>query len=53
MVAERPTLLNPEALVIVQIDPKEKEAVTLNNFVLAKEKLYGNTILLIYRYTGG
>jgi len=50
MVAERPTLLNPRALVIVQIDPKERETVTLNNFVLEKEKLYGNTLLLMYRF---
>jgi 16S rRNA (guanine966-N2)-methyltransferase len=53
MVAERPTLLNPKALVILQIDPKEREAVTLNNFVLEKEKQYGNTILLMYRFTDG
>jgi len=53
MVAERPTLLNPGALVIVQIDPKEREAVTLNKFVLEKEKLYGNTLLLMYRFSGG
>ena len=53
MIAERPTLLNPNALVVIQIDPKEKEAVTLNNFVLEKEKLYGNTAILIYRYKIG
>lgn len=52
MVAERPALLNPEALIIVQIDPKERETVTLNNFVLEKEKLYGNTLLLMYRFGG-
>lgn len=52
MIAERPALLKPQALVIIQIDPKERETLTLNNFVLEKEKLYGNTIILMYRFTG-
>ena len=52
MIAERPTLLKPRALVIIQIDPKEREALTLNDFVLEKEKLYGSTIILMYRFLG-
>jgi 16S rRNA (guanine(966)-N(2))-methyltransferase RsmD len=50
MIAERPNLLNQDALVIVQIDPKEREEVHFNDLKIEKEKRYGNTLLLFYRY---
>ena len=45
-------LVSNTGLVIVQIDPKEREgvvAVPCTRLVLANERRYGNTLLLFYR----
>ncbi len=41
--------LNAEGEAIVQIDPTEYQAVTLNHLLLSDERRYGNTLLLFYR----
>lgn len=45
-----PVHLNPDALVIVQIDPNEYEDITLENLELYDERRYGNTMLLFLEY---
>lgn len=46
---ERPlTFIQPDGQVVVQIDPKEYEELTLKNLSLYKERTYGNTQLLFY-----
>lgn len=46
---ERPSaLLTPTGMVIVQIDPKEYEALPLQNLVLTDQRQYGNTQLCFY-----
>lgn len=47
---ENPTHLNPDALVIVQIDPSEYEDLALENLDLYDERRYGNTMLLFLEY---
>jgi 16S rRNA (guanine966-N2)-methyltransferase len=47
-IAERPHLLNDEAIVIVQIDPKEYEELDLGRLVKTQERRYGNSILVFY-----
>jgi 16S rRNA (guanine966-N2)-methyltransferase len=49
IVGTRPELVNKQGLVVVQIDPKENEPVTLPEFNLEKTKNYGNTMLLFFR----
>lgn len=44
--------LNPDALVIVQIDPKEREAVTLNVLEAYDERTYGRTLLWFFEKPG-
>ncbi len=48
---ENPVHLNPDALVIVQIDPVEKETVALTNLEVYDERQYGNTMLIFHEYT--
>ncbi|NJL93677.1 MAG: 16S rRNA (guanine(966)-N(2))-methyltransferase RsmD [Anaerolineae bacterium] len=43
-------LLEPDALVIVQIDPQEKETLTLDNLFAYDERTYGNTLLWFFEY---
>lgn len=51
MLDEKPTLLEPDALVIVQIDPKEKENLALKHLHPYDERVYGSTLLWFYEYT--
>ena len=47
---ERPlALLTPDGMIIVQIDPKEYEALPLHNLTLVDQRQYGNTQLCFYR----
>ncbi len=49
MVATRPSAcLNPDGLVVVQIDPKEMQPVQLPSLQLADKRRYGNTLLCFY-----
>lgn len=48
-VDQRPSLLNPNGLVVVQIDPKESESLSLENLTLEQSRKYGNTQLDFYR----
>lgn len=41
-------LLKPDGLVVVQIDPKEYEALALAHFEVFDERKYGNTLLVFY-----
>ncbi|MBI5927846.1 MAG: 16S rRNA (guanine(966)-N(2))-methyltransferase RsmD [Chloroflexi bacterium] len=45
-----PQHLAPDALVIVQIDPKEREDLTLQNLTLYDERRYASTLLMFYEY---
>lgn len=40
--------LEPEGLVVVQIDPKEEKALPLKNLELVDSRRYGSTLLLFY-----
>ena len=46
---ERPSAwLTPAGIVVVQIDPKEYESLTLQNLLLTDSRTYGNTQLCFY-----
>jgi 16S rRNA (guanine(966)-N(2))-methyltransferase RsmD len=47
-----PVLLNPDAVVVVQIDPQEKVPVTLETLVAYDERRYGNTLLWFFERSG-
>lgn len=47
-IAERPHLLKPKSLVIVQIDPKEYEPLALSILKETQARRYGNTLLLFF-----
>lgn len=46
-----PQHLAPDALVIVQIDPKEREDLPLQNLTLYDERRYASTLLMFFEYT--
>lgn len=46
--AERPEMLNPGGQIVVQIDPKEYEQLTLNTLTETARRTYGNTELVFY-----
>jgi len=51
---ERPlTYLHPNSQIVVQIDPKEYEELSLKNLSLYKERTYGNTQILFYEPISG
>lgn len=45
-----PVHLNPDAIVIVQIDPREEEPIELKNLTPFDERKYGKTLLIFYEY---
>lgn len=45
-----PDVLEPDAIVIVQIDPKEQEALTLEHLRAYDERVYGSTLLWFFDY---
>ncbi len=47
-----PGWLHPEALVIIQIDPHEQEAITLKRLEAYDERRYGNTLLWFFEKPG-
>ncbi|PJF43945.1 MAG: 16S rRNA (guanine(966)-N(2))-methyltransferase RsmD [Phototrophicales bacterium] len=47
---ENPVHLNPDAIVVVQIHPKEFEDVTLHNLTEFDRRKYGKTLLIFYEY---
>ncbi len=48
IIAERPAVLKGDGLIVVQIDPKEYEELSLKNFAETRQKKYGNTLLVFY-----
>lgn len=44
--------LNPDAIIIVQIDPREQETVTLEALEAYDERTYGNTLLWFFEFPG-
>lgn len=48
-IAERPELLNDHGAVIVQIDPKEYERLTLTALFEVERRKYGNSELIFYK----
>lgn len=51
-IAERPEIVTPQGLVVVQIDPKEYEPLNLAAFEETEQRRYGNTALVFYRSKG-
>lgn len=49
---ERPHLLTTDAVIIVQIHPKEYRPVPLFNLTLVRERAYGSTVLHFYALSG-
>jgi len=49
LVGERPHLVTEEGMIIVQIDPREYELVTLTSFSEAQRRKYGNTELIFFQ----
>ena len=49
LLAERPELVSPDGMVVVQIDPKEYEPLALNDFEEIEQRKYGSTLLVFYR----
>jgi len=47
-IAERPEIVKPGGRIIVQIDPKEYESLTLSAFAECARRKYGNTELVFY-----
>jgi 16S rRNA (guanine(966)-N(2))-methyltransferase RsmD len=52
ILAERPELLRKDGMVVVQIDPKEYETLSLQSFVETSQRKYGNTVLIFFGKTG-
>ena len=48
----KPAYLEPDAVVIVQIDPQEKKEVALQTLVPFDERRYGNTLLWFFERPG-
>jgi 16S rRNA (guanine(966)-N(2))-methyltransferase RsmD len=48
----RPRWVNPDGVVVAQIDPREFETVPLNHLNLIDERKYGNTLLAFYERPG-
>jgi 16S rRNA (guanine966-N2)-methyltransferase len=49
---ERPGWVNPDGLVVAQIDPLEFKPLPLQNLNLVDERRYGNTLLAFYERPG-
>ncbi len=52
LIDSHPDHLEPDSLVIVQIDPQEQQDVTLNVLVPVDERRYGNTLLWFFERPG-
>ena len=52
LIDARPDWLYPDAVAIVQIDPKEYEVVTLKHLQLSDQRTYGNTMICFYERPG-
>jgi len=48
----RANWVNPDGIVVAQIDPKEFGALALTNLILVDERRYGNTLLAFYERPG-
>ena len=48
----RPEWLYPEGIVVVQIDPKEKENIDLQHLEAYDERTYGNTLVWFFERPG-
>jgi 16S rRNA (guanine(966)-N(2))-methyltransferase RsmD len=49
---QKPAHLQPDGVAIVQIDPQEKQEVSLNVLVPVDERRYGNTVLWFFERPG-
>jgi 16S rRNA G966 N2-methylase RsmD len=49
---EQPGWLNPDGVVVVQIDPKEQEAIPLDALEAYDERTYGSTLLWFFEKPG-
>ena len=48
----RPAWINPDGVVVAQIDPREFQPLGLKNLELVDERRYGNTLLAFYERPG-
>ncbi len=49
LIAERPDVVKPGGLVIVQIDPKEYEKLGLSDFEETEQRKYGTSLIVFFR----
>jgi 16S rRNA (guanine966-N2)-methyltransferase len=49
---ERPGWVNPDGVVVAQIDPREYELLSLQHLTLVDQRKYGNTLLVFYERPG-
>jgi 16S rRNA (guanine(966)-N(2))-methyltransferase RsmD len=47
-ISERPKLLNDNGLIVVQIDPKEYQEISMNTFKEVRQKKYGNSLIVFF-----
>ena len=52
LIDSHPGHLQPDAVVVVQIDPEEKGDIVLNTLVAVDERRYGNTLLWFFEHLG-
>jgi 16S rRNA (guanine(966)-N(2))-methyltransferase RsmD len=52
MLDQRPSWVNPDGVVVAQIDPREYAEQSLQNFTLVDRRRYGSTLLCFYERTG-
>lgn len=50
-IAERPQILQKEGAIIIQIDPREYEELSLNCFRESRQKKYGNSLLVWFEHS--
>ena len=48
----RPNWVNPDGVVVAQIDPREFSALALTNLTLVDQRRYGSTLLAFYERPG-
>jgi 16S rRNA (guanine(966)-N(2))-methyltransferase RsmD len=46
-----PTWLDPDGIIVVQIDPEERQEVALQHFTAYDERVYGSTLLWFFEHT--
>ena len=48
---EQPAWVKPDGVIVIQIDPEERQDVTLKHFTAYDERVYGSTLLWFFEHT--